>query len=66
MRIIIESPQPGDEDVVIVRCSSPDQRLISLLLSFGADLEVLAPASLRQMIAKAIRAMNQKYPDEEE
>ena len=43
-----------------------NKELISLLLSFGADLEVLAPASLRQMIAKAIRAMNQKYPDEEE
>ena len=34
MRIIIESPQPNDEDVVIVRCASPDQRLISMLLSF--------------------------------
>ena len=34
MRIIIETPQPGDEDVVIVRCAIPDQRLISLLLSF--------------------------------
>ncbi|MBR2776728.1 MAG: WYL domain-containing protein [Prevotella sp.] len=43
-----------------------NKELISLLLSFGADLEVLAPASLRQMIAKAIRAMNQKYPDDEE
>ena len=43
-----------------------NKELISLLLSFGADLEVLAPASLRQMIAKAIRAMNYKYPDAEE
>ena len=34
MRIIIESPQEGDEDAVIVRCASPDQRLISMLLSF--------------------------------
>ena len=34
MRIIIETPQPNDEDVVIVRCASPDQRLISMLLSF--------------------------------
>ena len=34
MRIIIESPQPDEEDVVIVRCASPDQRLISMLLSF--------------------------------
>ena len=36
MKIIIETPQPGDEDVVIVRCASPDQRLISMLLSFQA------------------------------
>ena len=34
MRIIIESPQPNDEDVVIVRCAAPDQRLISMLLAF--------------------------------
>ena len=34
MRIIIEPPQPDEEDTVIVRCSSPDQRLISMLLSF--------------------------------
>lgn len=43
-----------------------NKELISLLLSFGADLEVLAPASLRQMITQTIRAMNYKYPDEEE
>ena len=36
MRIIIEAPQPGDEDAVIVRCAAPDQRLISMLLSFQA------------------------------
>lgn len=34
MKIIIESPQPDEEYVVIVRCASPDQRLISMLLSF--------------------------------
>ena len=34
MRIIIESPQTNDEDVVIIRSASPDQRLISMLLSF--------------------------------
>ena len=34
MRIIIESPKSDDEDVIIVRCASPDQRLISMLLSF--------------------------------
>ena len=43
-----------------------NKELISLLLSFGADLEVLAPASLRKQIANAIRAMNYKYPDNEE
>lgn len=36
MKIIIETPQPGDEDTMIVRCASPDQRLISMLLSFQA------------------------------
>lgn len=34
MRIIIETPQPGDEDVVIVRCATPDQKLVSMLLAF--------------------------------
>lgn len=34
MKIIIESPQADEEDAVIVRCASPDQRLISMLLSF--------------------------------
>lgn len=41
-----------------------NRELIALLLSFGADIEVLAPASLRVMIAKTIRAMNEKYPNE--
>ena len=34
MKIIIEAPGPDEEDSVIVRCASPDQRLISMLLSF--------------------------------
>lgn len=34
MKIIIEPPQPNEEDAVIVRCASPDQRLISMLLAF--------------------------------
>lgn len=34
MKIIIEIPQSDEEDVVIVRCASPDQRLISMLLAF--------------------------------
>lgn len=34
MRIIIESPETDDEDVIIVRCATPDQRLLSMLLAF--------------------------------
>ncbi|MBR5513846.1 MAG: LytTR family transcriptional regulator DNA-binding domain-containing protein [Ruminococcus sp.] len=34
MKIIIESPQPNEEDTIIIRCTSPDQQLISMLLSF--------------------------------
>ncbi|MBR5405637.1 MAG: LytTR family transcriptional regulator DNA-binding domain-containing protein [Oscillospiraceae bacterium] len=34
MKIIIEPPQPNDEDTVIIRCASPDPRLVSMLLSF--------------------------------
>ena len=34
MKIIIESPHPDEEDVIIVRCASPDQQLISMLLTF--------------------------------
>lgn len=41
-----------------------NKELISLLLSFGPDVEVIAPASLRKMIAKDIHAMSDKYPDD--
>ncbi|MBR6969068.1 MAG: LytTR family transcriptional regulator DNA-binding domain-containing protein [Ruminococcus sp.] len=34
MKIIIEPPKNAEEDVVIVRCASPDPQLISMLLSF--------------------------------
>ena len=34
MKIIIEAPQPNDEDAIIIRCAAPDQRLVSMLLSF--------------------------------
>lgn len=39
-----------------------NKELIALLLSFGADIEVLAPASLRAEMTKTIHAMNEKYP----
>lgn len=42
MKIIIEPPQSDEEDdVIIVRCASPDQRLISMLLAFqNANIEL--------------------------
>ena len=39
-----------------------NKELISLLLSFGPDVEVIAPASLRKMLAKDIHVMSEKYP----
>ena len=43
-----------------------NKELIALILSFGADVEVLAPASLRAEMAKNIHAMNNKYPNDAE
>ena len=34
MRIIFESPKDFEEDTIIVRCVSPDPRLVSILRSF--------------------------------
>ncbi|MBO4477086.1 MAG: LytTR family transcriptional regulator DNA-binding domain-containing protein [Lachnospiraceae bacterium] len=34
MRVIYETPDPEEEDVIIVRCSSPDERLISMLKTY--------------------------------
>lgn len=42
MKIIIESPEHDEEDAIIVRCSSPDQRLISMLLAFQTAKTELA------------------------
>lgn len=39
-----------------------NKELISLLLSFGPDVEVIAPASLRKMLAKDIYVMSERYP----
>ncbi|WP_028904292.1 YafY family protein [Prevotella sp. P6B4] len=38
-----------------------NKELIALILSFGPDIEVLAPAPLKAEIAKNIRAMSDKY-----
>ena len=42
------------------------KELITLILSFGPDLEVLSPASLRAEICKNIRALNNIYRIDEE
>ena len=41
-----------------------NRELITLILSFGPDVEVIAPATLRSMIAKSVRTMSKKYPDD--
>ena len=38
-----------------------NKELISLILSFGADIEVLSPESFRIMIAEETKSMCQKY-----
>lgn len=43
-----------------------NKELIALLLSFGSDVEVLSPASLRLMMKKEISAMSYKYGIDEE
>ena len=43
-----------------------NKELIALLLSFGSDIEVLAPASLRSMIQKEIYALSYKYLNDAE
>ena len=43
-----------------------NKELIALLLSFGSDVEVLSPASLRTMMKKEISAMSYKYCIDEE
>lgn len=42
-----------------------NKELISLILSFGSDIEVLSPAPLRAEIAKRIRVMSCNYSNDE-
>ena len=42
------------------------KELIALILSFGPDMEVLSPPSLRAEITKNIRALNYNYHIDEE
>ena len=39
----------------------PNNELISLILSFGSDVEVLEPISLREEIAKIVKENYKKY-----
>lgn len=43
-----------------------NKELESMILSFGNDIEVLSPESLRTRIAKKIQSMNQKYLNDAE
>lgn len=43
-----------------------NKELISLILSFGHDVEVISPAVLRAEIKKNISAMSYNYPNDEE
>ena len=58
----IISEEPGFTKISInVKINN---ELISLILSFGPDVEVIAPDPLRSMIAKAVRAMSDHYPED--
>lgn len=41
----------------------PNKELISQLLWFGDDVEIIAPTSIREQISKKIMAMSKKYMD---
>lgn len=43
-----------------------NKELIALILSFGPDIEVLSPISLRAEVIKKIHAMSYNYPNDEE
>ena len=58
----IISEEPGFTKISInVKINN---ELISLILSFGPDVEVIAPASLRKMIANSVSAMSAHYPED--
>ncbi len=41
MKITIETPLPGEEDEIIVRCASLDERLLQLISSFRTEQDKL-------------------------
>lgn len=50
-----------DEATVIIMDLKINRELISILLSFGEDIEVLAPDTLRDIMRKKIELMMKKY-----
>lgn len=51
-----------EEDYAIISINvKVNKELESLILSFGGDIEVLAPNSFRERIADKIKVMNQRY-----
>ncbi|MFM7769230.1 MAG: helix-turn-helix transcriptional regulator, partial [Bacteroidota bacterium] len=51
-----------NEDFVVFQLQlNPSQELYNFILSFGADIEVLSPKSLRKEIAAKISEMKKKY-----
>lgn len=41
MKITIEAPKPGEEDEIIVRCGTLDEKIMSLIYSLKADQDRL-------------------------
>ena len=41
MKITIETPKPGEEDEIILRCASVDDRLLKLIQSFRSEKDAL-------------------------
>ncbi len=57
-----ESMKSIDKDNCIISINViPNNELISLILSFGSDVEVLEPISLREEIAKIVKENYKKY-----
>lgn len=51
----------SEEDCTISINVKPNKELVAQLLSFGADVEVLSPDSVRELIAKKIEENYKKY-----
>ena len=55
--------EENDSFAVIKINVKVNKELEALVLSFGSDMEVLAPVDFRERIAEIIKVMNQKYVD---